>query len=158
MNSVDMDAALNQVIGAMKSGGYKPSEEQIQQLKEILEQATTSSEEQKKKQLKQLLTRIETLRVHGTNVKLREESIKRVREAIANAESLEADTEAVELLIYCFPWLDVSIEIREARGKMENLLRQLESGRTFNTLTPTLNSINAHIRRLTSSLRKALYS
>jgi ElaB/YqjD/DUF883 family membrane-anchored ribosome-binding protein len=146
----NVSAALDYVIGAIMFGNFKPSAEQIQRLKGVLPELTSTTSKEEK--YKQLYTKLRTLRLDGITVNARQESINRITKAIADVKKLEADSEAVDLLSTSFG-SDASIELRQAREKMEELLRRLNSGETFAT-AGSVRSINSYTQKLFLSLRR----
>jgi predicted transcriptional regulator len=138
----NVSAALDYVIGAIMFGNFKPSAEQIQRLKGVLPELTSTTSKEEK--YKQLYTKLRTLRLDGITVNARQESINRITKAIADVKKLEADSEAVDLL---------STSFGSAREKMEELLRRLNSGETFAT-AGSVRSINSYTQKLFLSLRR----
>ncbi len=151
-SEVNVSDLLDYVIGSIRFGGFQPSKEQVEKLKEALPELTgTTTKEQKKEQFKAVSSRLDAaLRLEGISTKSpqqREDSIKQIEEALVKLRAIEADTATVEFLSEC-TYHNVSKELRLAREKMENLLRRLREGESFSSSGP-VGGISSHYRRLT---------
>ncbi|WP_028775902.1 hypothetical protein [Shimazuella kribbensis] len=144
----NVSVALAYVIGAIKLDGYQLSGEQIDQLKKVLPELATTPEELEEKKLRELLTRMYTLKLERISLKEREVSRKRVKSALDNMVALEADAEAVGLLSLK-SYSNASIELELIRKKMEKLLDQLVSDEDFNT--------SSAVKNICSAVNKLIY-
>jgi hypothetical protein len=139
------------LIGAIRFGGFQPSDDQKRRLMEAL-QLETFEKDQKEEQLKVVGKRLRVAlwlkEISTKSQQQRESSIKQIQGSLNRLQALEADTAVVEFLIE-YSYYDAPEELRLAREKMEKLLRRLEEGETFSASGP-VNGIHSHMRRLLS--------